>query len=98
MRSLAGQHQIDRVSETVPGGLGASRRGLLDLPKEERPRERLARLGAEALSTRELVTVLVGTGARGAAALDLADELLGSGLHSLAGRALPDLERLFRTH
>jgi DNA repair protein RadC len=93
MGSLAGQHRIDLVSETAPAGRRVSSPGLLDLPAEERPRERLARLGAGALSTRELVTVLVGTGARGASALDLADELLGSGLRALAGRSLPDLER-----
>lgn len=60
---------------------------------EERPRERLARLGAEALSSRELLSVLLGTGSRGASALDLADELLASGLHTLASRSLHDLER-----
>ena len=68
-------------------------RRVLDLPCEERPRERLARLGAGALSSRELVGVLLGTGARGAPVLDVADELLGSGLHSLASRSLHELER-----
>lgn len=93
MQSVAGQRRIDRVSETVPAGLGVSRRGLLDLPEEERPRERLARLGPGALSARELVAVLVGTGARGSSALDLADDLLDSGLRTLAARSLHDLER-----
>jgi DNA repair protein RadC len=68
-------------------------RRLSDLPREERPRERLARLGAPALSSRELLTVLLGTGSRGASALDLADNLLGSGLHALAGRSVQDLQR-----
>jgi DNA repair protein RadC len=91
MRSLADQHGGEGVRESVsPGPPG---RGLLDLPAEERPRERLARLGAGALGTRELVAVLVGTGARGTTALELADELLGPGLRSLAARSLPDLER-----
>ena len=63
-----------------------------DLPAEERPRERLARLGAAALSTRELVSVLLGTGVRGTTALELAGDLLDSGLRPLAGRSLQELE------
>jgi DNA repair protein RadC len=79
------------ATSTPPAGRGAAR--LLDLPREERPRERLARLGAGALASRELVSVLLGTGARGASALALADELLDSGLHALAARSLNELER-----
>jgi DNA repair protein RadC len=43
------------------------------------PRERLWASGAAALRDDELVAVLLGTGRRGANALDLARELLGSG-------------------
>lgn len=71
----------------------ASRR-LGDLPPAERPRERLARLGPAALSTSELLASLIGTGARGASALDVADSVLGAGLHELAARSLPELERV----
>ena len=46
---------------------------LQDLPREERPRERLARLGAGALSSRELLAPLLGTGAAGRSALDVAE-------------------------
>ena len=78
----------------APRGAGAGQaRHMLDLPAEDRPRERLARLGAQALSTRELVSVLLGTGARGTSALALADDLLDQGLHPLAARSVPDLER-----
>jgi len=63
-----------------------------DIPAGERPRERLARFGPGALSSRELLAVLVGTGARGASALDVADAMLGPGLHALAARSLPELE------
>jgi DNA repair protein RadC len=66
---------------------------LRDLPREERPRERLARLGAPALSNRELLAVLLGTGARGVSALDLSESLLGSGLHALAARSVQELQR-----
>ncbi len=77
-----------------PSG-GASRgRAMLDLPEGDRPRERLAQAGAGALSSRELLAALLGTGARGASALDLADGLLADGLHALASRSLPELERV----
>ena len=87
----AGEGHVSEVTPTPSTGFVARR--LLDLPCEERPRERLARLGAGALASRELVSVLLGTGARGASALVLADELLGSGLRALASRSLPELER-----
>jgi DNA repair protein RadC len=64
-----------------------------DLPAEERPRERLARHGVSALSNRELVTLVLGSGSRQASALDVADSLLGAGLRGLAERTLLDLER-----
>lgn len=70
---------------------GAASRSLRDLPPDERPRERLLRLGPAALSNRELVALLVGTGRRGASALDLADELLRDGLRGLAGRSPGEL-------
>lgn len=47
-----------------------------ELTPEERPRERLLRLGGQALSDAELVAVLLRTGRRGASALALARELL----------------------
>lgn len=68
---------------------------LQDLPPEEWPRERMARLGPSSLSSRELLANVLGTGARGATALDLAEGLLGSGgLHGLAARSLAELERV----
>jgi DNA repair protein RadC len=67
---------------------------LQELPLEERPRERLAQLGPSALSSRELLATVLGTGAPGASALAVAEELLGSGLHSLASRTLHDLEQV----
>ncbi|HEY7413248.1 MAG TPA: DNA repair protein RadC [Vicinamibacteria bacterium] len=66
-------------------------RRVRDLPAEERPRERLFRHGASALSNRELLALLVGTGTRGASALDLAERLLADGLRGLAGAGLLDL-------
>jgi DNA repair protein RadC len=70
----------------------AGRRRVQDLPAEERPRERLARLGAAALSNQELVALLLGTGSTRASALDLAERLLADGLRPLAARSLDELE------
>ncbi len=76
-----------------PGGPapGAPRR-VRDLPPEERPRERLRRHGVSALSSRELLALLIGSGTRGASALDLAEGLLLAGLRALPARSLADLE------
>jgi DNA repair protein RadC len=67
---------------------------ILDLPPEERPRERLARQGPAALSSRELLASIIGSGSRGASALDLASALLDDGLHGLAARSLGELEQV----
>ncbi len=68
-----------------------------DVPLDDRPRERLARLGAEALSDRDLVAVLVGTGgSAGASAHALAERLLAEfgGMSTLARVEVADLCRV----
>jgi len=47
-----------------------------ELPSDERPRERLRAHGPRALSTAELLTLLIGAGPRGGSALDVAHRLL----------------------
>ena len=47
-----------------------------DLPAEERPRERLLKRGAGALSNAELIAVLLGGGTAGASAVNLAERIL----------------------
>jgi DNA repair protein RadC len=47
-----------------------------DLPASERPRERLAEKGAEALTHAELIAILLRTGLRGRSAIEIAQELL----------------------
>jgi DNA repair protein RadC len=66
-----------------------------DLPLEERPRERLARLGAAALSGEELLALLLGSGLRGESALDSARRILAAhgGLAGLAGLSGAELKR-----
>jgi DNA repair protein RadC len=80
------------VSETV--ATACAPRRVRDLPVEDRPRERVARHGVSALSNRELLTLLLGSGSAQASALDVAESLLGAGLRGLAERSLPDLERV----
>jgi DNA repair protein RadC len=57
-----------------------------ELPEGERPREKLAALGAEALSDSELIAILLRTGMQGANAIDVARKLLAEYL-SLGGLA-----------
>jgi DNA repair protein RadC len=78
------------VSEAT--GLLSTPHRVRDLPAEDRPRERLARHGAAALSNRELLALLVGSGSARLSALDVADCLASAGLRSLAGRSLAELE------
>src|SRR5688572_32807001 len=68
---------------------------LRDLPADERPRARLARAGPAALSTEELLALLLGSGGRGESALDCARRLLAShgGLAGLAGLTGSELAR-----
>lgn len=47
-------------------------------PREDRPREKLAQYGEQALSNSELLAILIGSGIRGRNALDLAREILGT--------------------
>lgn len=69
-------------------------RGVLALPPEERPRERLQTHGAAALSNGELLAVVLGSGSGGRSALDLGRELAGRGLRGLAAASVDELGRL----
>lgn len=66
------------TDEAMRSARSAVRSGLTvrDLPPSERPRERLARLGAEALSDQELLCCLLGRGISGESVLVTAQRLL----------------------
>ena len=69
---------------------------LKDQPASERPRERLAALGAEALSQAELIAILLRTGLKGMNAVAVAGVLLqryGS-LQALARASVDDLRQV----
>jgi len=48
---------------------------VLDMPREERPRERLLRLGPEALSSPELLALIIGRGVSKRSVMAIAQEL-----------------------
>ena len=64
--------------------------------ESERPREKLLRLGAAALSEAELLAILLQTGIRGRSALDMARVLLGE-FRSLRGLLTADRQSVCRT-
>lgn len=68
-----------------------------ETPVHDRPRERLFRLGAGALTTAELLALLLSTGGAGRSAVDLAQALLaerGPALWHLARRPVAELASL----
>lgn len=65
------------------------------MPAEARPRERLFQVGAAALSEAELLAIVIGSGRRGASALEVANEILGEHL-SLDALAIAKPEELRR--
>jgi DNA repair protein RadC len=70
---------------------------ITDWPDDERPRERLHKLGAAALSNAELLAIFLRVGVRGKSAVDLARELLAQfdgDLARLAAAPLTELTKL----
>lgn len=72
-----------------------NRLSINDWAEEDRPRERLERLGAEALSNAELLAILIGSGTPQQSAVDLMKVVLSSchnNLNSLGKMSIKDLE------
>lgn len=65
-----------------------------DMPRVERPRERLLERGAAALSDVDLLTVVLGSGFRGLDSGDTARLLLAEGLAALSSRGAAELARI----
>ena len=65
-----------------------------DLAENERPRERLAALGADALSNADLVAILLRTGMKGYSAIHIGQQLIAKfgSLESLARASLKDIQ------
>ncbi len=67
-----------------------------DMPKQERPRERLERLGPEALSAQELLAVVIGRGVSRRSVMDIAQELMrrfGS-INALSQATIEELSKI----
>jgi DNA repair protein RadC len=65
-----------------------------ELPRSDRPRERLLDLGAHALATAELLAIVVGSGGRGRSAISVGQDVLASAhgsLRRLASRPVAEL-------
>jgi DNA repair protein RadC len=69
---------------------------LKDQPASERPRERLAALGADALSHAELIAIILRTGLQGANAVEVGKQLLQKfgTLQALAQASIEDLQKV----
>jgi len=67
-----------------------------DLPKSERPRERLKKLGSEALSAQELLALILGRGVRGESVSLTAQKLLShfGSLEGIMNASLEDLQSI----
>ncbi|MFD3157639.1 DNA repair protein RadC [Haloimpatiens sp. FM7330] len=67
-----------------------------DLPKNERPRERLLRYGAEALSNTELLAIILRTGTYYESVLNLSSNILkvSSGLNGLLNMSLDEFMKI----
>jgi DNA repair protein RadC len=70
---------------------------IADLPADERPRERLARLGPQALSNAELLAILLRVGVPGENAVQVGQRLLGE-FKSLSGLHRAPFEELCEQH
>ncbi len=68
-----------------------------ELPRSERPRERLVALGASALSSAELLAVLLGSGTKGGSALHTGQMLLASAGGSLRRMSMQPVAALTST-
>jgi len=67
-----------------------------DLPVADRPRERLQRLGIEALSAQEILALILGRGIAGESVMVTAQRLLSrfGGIKGLAGASLEELSQV----
>lgn len=74
----------------------SSSQRLKDQPASERPRERLATKGAEALTHAELIAILLRTGLKGVNVVEVGRQLLQKfgTLNALAGASLEDLRSI----
>ena len=69
-----------------------------ELPRSDRPRERLVDLGARAVSSAELLAILLGSGGAGRTALQLGQDVLNGAAGSLRRIAMQPVATLTAVH
>jgi DNA repair protein RadC len=87
----------DSRASAAPRRWSEPRETIKDWPAPERPRERLRALGASALSARELLAILIGSGSAGRSAVDVASALLknqAGSLRRLAGLPAAEMSNI----
>lgn len=87
-------HAIEIPTPSGHVGRQSASLAMRELPVTERPRERLRAHGTQALSTVELLAILLGSGWEGASAVDVARDVLataGGSLRRLAARPIGSL-------
>ncbi|MGF7056501.1 RadC family protein [Brassicibacter mesophilus] len=65
-----------------------------DLPKDERPREKLYKYGANALSNSELLAIIIRTGNKDSTAIDICQRLLASDKNGISFLAESSIEEI----
>lgn len=96
---LTGEHGNESalaVGSTDEATQGAKRIMMEDIRDEDRPRERLKRLGAKSLGQEELLAIILRVGMRNKSVLDLASEVLeayDNDLLQLADQSVTTLQR-----
>jgi DNA repair protein RadC len=87
---------MDEQAADAPEARAAYQPMIHDMPLGERPRERLKFYGAGALSTAELLAILLRVGVRGISAVNLAMGLLSryGGLSGLVQASFAELEQV----
>ncbi len=71
-----------------------SYRGIKEVPKELRPREKLKKHGPESLSEEELLAVIFGTGTKGRDVLSLSSDIVRLGWDKVESMSLSELKNL----
>src|SRR5688572_23803730 len=81
----------------MAGQGGAKALSIHELPRSDRPRERLVDLGAHALSSAELVAILLGSGGVGRSAVQVGHEVIRGAQGSLRRLAMQPTAALTAT-